>query len=102
MVSHTRDFLNSVCNDIIHLHDLQLHVYRGNFDDFERGYEQKRTEMNMKHDIYEKQVKAVQRRGDRVQQEKVKDHAKATAAREASKAKGKVDDDAPMLEAPRK
>lgn len=54
--------------------------------------------MNKKHDIYGKQVKAAQRRGDRVQQEKVKDHAKATAAREASKAKGKgkVDDDAPM------
>ena len=31
MVSHDRDFLNSVTTDIIHLHDLKLHYYRGNF-----------------------------------------------------------------------
>ena len=31
VVSHDRDFLNSVTTDIIHLHDLKLHYYRGNF-----------------------------------------------------------------------
>ncbi|KAL0918967.1 hypothetical protein M5K25_011021 [Dendrobium thyrsiflorum] len=35
VVSHDRDFLNSVCNEIIHLHDMKLHFYRGNFEDFE-------------------------------------------------------------------
>lgn len=31
MVSHDREFLNSVTTDIIHLHDERLHYYRGNF-----------------------------------------------------------------------
>ena len=41
---------------IIHLHDLLLHFYLGNFDDFESGYEQRRKEMNKKFEIYDKQL----------------------------------------------
>ncbi|XP_051224744.1 ABC transporter F family member 4-like [Lolium perenne] len=37
VVSHDQDFLNSVCDEIIHLHDKKLHAYRGNFDDFEKA-----------------------------------------------------------------
>lgn len=104
VVSHDRDFLNSVCNEIIHLHDEKLHFYRGNFEDFESGYEQKRKEMNKKFEIYDKQVKAAKRTGSRVQQQKVKEHAKFAAAKEASKNKGrgKVDDDEPPPEAPKR
>ncbi|CAN6897885.1 unnamed protein product [Brassica oleracea] len=105
VVSHDRDFLNTVCTDIIHLHDQNLHFYRGNFDGFETGYEQRRKEMNKKFEIYDKQVKAAKRSGNRAQQEKVKDKAKFTAAKEASKSKGKgkaVDEDGPAPEAPRK
>lgn len=104
VVSHDRDFLNTVCNEIIHLHDMKLHIYRGNFDDFESGYEQRRKEMNKKFEIYDKQVKAAKRSGNRVQQEKVKDRAKFAAAKEASKnkSKGKADEDEPMQEAPKK
>ncbi|GJS41293.1 ABC transporter F family member 4 [Tanacetum coccineum] len=51
VVSHNRDFLNTICSEIIHLHDLKLHTYRGNFDDFENGYEQRRKEMNKKFEI---------------------------------------------------
>lgn len=104
VVSHDRDFLNTVCNEIIHLHDEKLHFYRGNFDDFESGYEQKRKEMNKKFEIYDKQVKAAKRTGSRVQQQKVKDQAKFAAAKEASKnkVKGKVDDDEPPPEAPKR
>ncbi len=46
VVSHDRDFLNSVTTDIIHLHDNQLHQYRGNFAQFDEMYEQKRREVN--------------------------------------------------------
>ncbi|OAY52905.1 ABC transporter F family member 4 [Manihot esculenta] len=104
VVSHDRDFLNTVCNEIIHLHDLKLHFYRGNFDDFESGYEQRRKEVNKKFEIYDKQVKAARRSGNRVQQEKVKDRAKFAAAKEASKskAKGKGGEEEPLAEAPRK
>ncbi|GER30399.1 ABC transporter F family member 4 [Striga asiatica] len=105
VVSHDRDFLNTVCNEIIHLHDMKLHLYRGNFDEFEVGYEQRRKEMNKKFEIYDKQVKAAKRSGSRAQQEKVKDRAKFNAAKEASKNKGKgkvVDEDEPLPEAPQK
>ncbi|KAL6587688.1 ABC transporter F member 4 [Orobanche minor] len=105
-VSHDRDFLNTVCNEIIHLHDMNLHLYRGNFDDFETGYEQRRKEVNKKAEIYDKQLKAAKRSGSRTQQEKVKDRAKFSAAKEASKskakAKGKADEDEPVAEAPKK
>ncbi|KAJ4952547.1 hypothetical protein NE237_029379 [Protea cynaroides] len=104
VVSHDRDFLNTVCSDIIHLHDLKLHFYRGNFSEFESGYDQRRKEMNKKFEIYEKQVKAAKRSGNRAQQEKVKDRAKFAAAKEASKnkAKGKVDEDESAPEVPQK
>lgn len=104
VVSHDRDFLNTVCTEIIHLHDFKLHFYRGNFDDFESGYEQRRKEMNKKFETYEKQIRAAKRSGSRAQQEKVKDRAKFNAAKEASKskAKGKVDEDEPLPEAPKK
>lgn len=104
VVSHDRDFLNSVCNEIIHLHDMKLQLYRGNFDDFESGYEQRRKEMNKKYEVYEKQMKAAKRSGNQTQQQKVKERAKFAAAKEASKkkAKGKVDEDEPLKEAPSK
>lgn len=105
VVSHDRDFLNSVSTDIIHLHDEKLHFYRGNFDAFESGYEQKRKESNKKFEVYEKQLKAAKRSGNRAQQEKVKDRAKFAANKETAKSKGKaktVDDDEEPVEAPKK
>lgn len=106
VVSHDRDFLNTVCTEIIHLHDLKLHFYRGNFGDFESGYEQRRKEMNKKFEIYDKQMKAAKRSGNRAQQDKVKDRAKFVAAKEASKSKGKgkanVDEDDTPAEVPQK
>ena len=46
VVSHDREFLNTVCGDIIHLHDLKLVTYRGSFAQFEEMYEQRRREAN--------------------------------------------------------
>ncbi|XP_023763868.1 ABC transporter F family member 4 [Lactuca sativa] len=102
VVSHDRDFLNTVCNEIIHLHDLKLHMYRGNFDDFESGYEQRRKEMNKKFETYDKQVKAAKRAGNQKQQEKVKEKAKFAVKEAKKKSKGKVDEDEEIPEAPQK
>ncbi|KAL4599871.1 hypothetical protein ACB092_11G158700 [Castanea dentata] len=90
VVSHDRDFLNTVCNEIIHLHDLKLHFYRGNFDDFETGYEQRREEMNKKYEDYVRKDKEAKRSGNQDQQQK------------KNKKKGKVDEDEPLPEAPKK
>ncbi|EER95950.1 ABC transporter F family member 4 [Sorghum bicolor] len=108
VVSHDRDFLNTVCNEIIHLHDKSLHVYRGNFDDFESGYEQKRKEMNKKFVMYEKQMKAARKSGSKAAQDKVKGQALSKAAKEAAKNKGKGksaaddDDDQKQVAVPQK
>lgn len=103
VVSHDRDFLNTVCTEIVHLHDQKLLFYRGNFDDFESGYEQRREEMNKKFEIYDKQVKAARRSGNRDQKEKVKERAKFAATKEAekNKSKGKLDEDEPLPDVPR-
>lgn len=104
VVSHDRDFLNTVCTEIIHLHDMKLHMYRGNFDDFESGYEQRRKEKNKEFEKYDKQLKAAKRSGNQVQQKKVQEKAKFTQEKKASKSKGKgkIDEDEPLAEAPRK
>ncbi|KAK1373450.1 ATP-binding cassette, subfamily F, member 1 [Heracleum sosnowskyi] len=104
VVSHDRDFLNTFCNEIIHLHNHKLQFYPGNFDDFVGGYEQRRTETNNKFEKYEKQVKAAKRKGSRAAQDKVEDQAKFSAAKEASKnkSKGIIDEDEPPPEAPKK
>ena len=105
VVSHDRDFLNSVSTDIIHLHDHKLLTYKGNFAAFEEMYEQKRRENNKKYEVYEKQLKAAKRSGSKAQQDKVKDRAKFAAGKEA-KSKGKskavADEDDAVPEAPRR
>ena len=34
IISHSQDFLNGVCTNIIHFHELQLKYYTGNYDQF--------------------------------------------------------------------
>ncbi|CAK9217048.1 unnamed protein product [Sphagnum jensenii] len=104
VVSHDREFLNSVSTDIIHLHDEKLHFYKGNFGAFEEMYEQKRRENNKKFEVFEKQLKAAKRSGSKAQQDKVKDRAKFAAGKDA-KSKGKskaVEEDDNVPDAPRK
>ncbi|CAL4948922.1 unnamed protein product [Urochloa decumbens] len=87
VVSHDRDFLNTVCTDIINLHDRKLDFYRGNFDDFESGFEQKRTSAIREHKEFEKQEKAAKRSGNKAAHEKVIKQAMSKA--EKTKGKGK-------------
>ncbi|CAO2170517.1 unnamed protein product [Urochloa humidicola] len=87
VVSHDRDFLNTVCTDIINLHDKKLDFYRGNFDDFESGFELKRTWAIGEHEKFEKQEKAAKRSGNKAAHEKVIKQAMSKA--EKTKGKGK-------------
>ncbi|XP_071704680.1 ABC transporter F family member 4-like [Rutidosis leptorrhynchoides] len=95
VVSHDRDFLNTVCNRIIHLHDLKLDLYRGNYDVFESGFQKRYNENNNTFETIDKQVKAAKRAGNQKQQEKVKEKIK-------KKSKMKVDEDEVVPEVPRK
>lgn len=71
VVSHDRDFLNTVTTDIIHLHDLKLQFYRGHFGQFEEMYDQRRREVNKAAEKYEKQIKAAKKTGSKAAQDKV-------------------------------
>ncbi|RZC83537.1 hypothetical protein C5167_046323 [Papaver somniferum] len=95
IVSHDRDFLNTICGDIIHLHEQKLQLYRGNFDEFERLYEQRRREVNRISETHEKQVKAATRAGNMVQLEKANARVKILVRKEVSR--GKVDEDSELL-----
>ncbi|KAG8072998.1 hypothetical protein GUJ93_ZPchr0006g43515 [Zizania palustris] len=40
VVSHAREFLNTVVTDVLHLHSKKLHAYKGDYDTFERTREE--------------------------------------------------------------
>jgi len=102
VVSHDRDFLDSVTTDIIHLHDERLHQYKGNFSTFEEMYEQRRKEANKAFDKYEKQMKAAKASGSRTKQDKVKNSTKHQQKQKKGKKGRGNDDDMPLDSAPRK
>lgn len=41
IVSHARDFLNAVCDEIIHFQNHKLTYYKGNFEQFEKTKNEK-------------------------------------------------------------
>jgi ATP-binding cassette subfamily F protein 1 len=102
VVSHDRDFLNTVTTDIIHLHDLKLHYYRGNFGQFDEMYEQKRREVNKAAEKYEKQMKAAKKSGNKANQDKVVKSTKQAQQRKNKAAGGCADDTAEPSDAPKK
>lgn len=101
VVSHDREFLNTVTTDIIHLHDLKLHPYKGNFAMFEEMYEVKRREVNKAYEKYEKQLKAAKTSGKnaKANAEKVKEMG---AKNQAKKNQSKADDDSTTTSQPQR
>uniref|UniRef100_A0A6T6CA71 Probable ATP-dependent transporter ycf16 n=1 Tax=Compsopogon caeruleus TaxID=31354 RepID=A0A6T6CA71_9RHOD len=57
VVSHDRDFLDSVATDVIHLFSERLHYYRGNFEQFQEMYEQRRSVAQKAWERYEKDLR---------------------------------------------
>lgn len=88
VVSHDREFLNSVSSDIIHLCDHKLLVYRGNYVAFEDMFHQKCREKNKTFEVYEKRMKAAMRSGNRASQDRVRARARYAIGNDA-KSKGK-------------
>ena len=86
VVSHDRGFLNAITTDIIHLHDERLHYYRGNFEQFEEMYDQRRREVNKVADKFDKAMRAAKRSGGKAAQDKV---VKGAASQAKAKAKGR-------------
>lgn len=56
IVSHDQDFLNSVCQEIIHLDNKKLVAYKGNYDTFKK---QEEIKMQQLQKVWEKQEKRI-------------------------------------------
>ena len=55
IVSHARDFLNAVCDEIIHFQNKKLTYYTGNFDQFEKTKgDRDRNQMKQRENQLEK------------------------------------------------
>jgi len=76
VVSHDREFLNACVSHIAHMHNLQIDLYTGNYDDFERA----RTErLQQQKQAYLQQQKQIAHMEDFVRRFR----AKATKAKQA-------------------
>jgi ATP-binding cassette subfamily F protein 1 len=79
IVSHDQDFLNSVCQEIIHLDDKKLVPYKGNYDQFK---EQEALKQKAHLKAWEKQEK-------RLKELKAKGITKTNAEKEQIKSKSR-------------
>ncbi|KAJ4786104.1 ABC transporter F family member 4 [Rhynchospora pubera] len=75
LLDEPTNHLDLLCNEIIHLHDLKLPAYEGNFDDFESRYEQERRKDNKDYEKIDKRIKVAIKSGNKAQQDKVKGQA---------------------------
>jgi ATP-binding cassette, subfamily F, member 2 len=60
MVSHSRDFLNEVCTNMIHIrHDHKLDYYGGNYDSFERTKQENEVNQIKQHKKEQDDIKKI-------------------------------------------
>ncbi|MGX4685946.1 ribosomal protection-like ABC-F family protein [Vagococcus sp. JNUCC 83] len=55
VVSHDRYFLTKVCNEIWHLKDGELSIYKGNYQSFLTQYEEKKKKSEQSYEIYSRE-----------------------------------------------
>jgi len=91
IVSHDQDFLNSVTEEILHIEDLKLASYRGNYDSFKKLEIQKRKQLQVAWEKQEKRLRELKRKGH--SKSKAMEAVKKNQKREPTgKAKKKQDD----------
>lgn len=56
-----RDFLNGICTDIVHVYEQKLLRYKGNYDEFVRGFEEKKRQQAKEYEKQEKKLKELKR-----------------------------------------
>ena len=64
VVSHNQAFLNEVCTDILHVYNLKLDHYRGNYAKFYRALEQKKKNESKEWEKIEKRVNEMKKKGE--------------------------------------
>ena len=65
LISHDRDFLNSVCNQIINIENQQLTQYTGNYDSFEQIRAEKLAQQQSQFESQQRQIAHMQKYIDR-------------------------------------
>lgn len=87
VVSHDQDFLNSVCQEILHIETLTLASYKGNYDSFKKGEQIKKKQLLKAWEKQEKRLKELKRGGQSKAKatETVKKNKREPGARAAKK-----------------
>ncbi len=76
LISHDRDFIDSVCDHTVHIERHQLNSYRGNYSAFERQRAERLAQQQASYDKQQQRVAEIQRFVSRFR-------AKATKAKQA-------------------
>lgn len=63
VVSHDQDFLNSVCAEMLHIEDLKLISYKGDYDTFKKAEKAKFAQQVKDWEKQEKRLKELKRSG---------------------------------------
>lgn len=87
IVSHDQDFLNSVCEEILHLNEQKLDTYKGNYDTFKRMEQVRRDQQQKAWEQQEKRLKQLKASG--VTKAKAAEQLKNKKARESGGSKKK-------------
>lgn len=76
LISHDRDFLDDICDHILHLEQQHLTLYSGNYSDFERMRAERLANQQSAYEKQQREIKHIQSFVDRFR-------AQATKARQA-------------------
>lgn len=93
VVSHDQDFLNSVCEEIIHLDDKKLIVYKGNYDNFKEQEQVKLAQQLKSWERQEKKLREMKLKGmhkTKAEEEQKKSRAREPGARSLKKAEAQA------------
>ncbi|CAG9766826.1 unnamed protein product [Ceutorhynchus assimilis] len=93
IVSHDQSFLDNVCNEIIHLDNLKLYYYKGNYSMFKKMYVQKKKEMIKEYEKQEKRIKELKSSGSSKKQAEKKQKEALTRKQEKNRSKTQKQED---------
>lgn len=88
IVSHDQSFLDNICTDIIHLDDLKLQYYRGNFAQFKKMYVQRLKDVMKQYEKQEKRLRELKSHGSSKQAAEKKTKEALTRKQEKGRRRG--------------
>jgi ATP-binding cassette subfamily F protein 1 len=92
VVSHDQDFMNSVCGDILHIEDLKLAAYKGDYDAFKKEEKVRAKQAIKAWEKQEKRIKELKRSGQ--SRTKATENVKKSQKREPGARSKKKENDA--------